>query len=100
MYPRCRHDVQAAFKASVQKDVTRKERQKEQLGSILPPAGNPIEREQGLEPLGGENVSHHFLMLVTRIKRVPTARTVCLLSWSIEHIAAPCDLPEAPPPCY
>jgi hypothetical protein len=99
MYTRCRHDVRPALKTAIDKDIARKERQRKQLGSILPPAGDRIEREQGLESLIGENVSHRFLMLVARIKRIPSARGFHLIDWTTKHIAPPCDLQEVPHPC-
>jgi hypothetical protein len=99
IYPGCRHDVQSALETAIEENIARKERQKKQLGSILPPAGDRIEREQGLESLIGENVGHRFLMLVARIKRIPSAREFHLVDWTTKHIAPPCDLQEAPHPC-
>jgi hypothetical protein len=45
MYSRGGHDVQAALKIAFEKDIARKKRQKEQLGSICPLAGDLIEWE-------------------------------------------------------
>jgi hypothetical protein len=53
MYSWCGHDVQTALKIASEKNIARKERQKKQLGSIRPLAGDLIEWEQGVESLVG-----------------------------------------------
>jgi hypothetical protein len=71
MYPWCRHDVQAALKTAVEKYIAREERQKKQLGSILPPASGLVEWKKGLESLVRENLIDCLLVLMSRVKRIP-----------------------------
>jgi len=80
MYAWRHHDGQTALEACVDEDIAREERQKKQLGSIRPPTGGRIQREQGFESLAVENLRHRFLMLVARIKRVASARRIQVIS--------------------
>jgi hypothetical protein len=99
MYTWRRQDVQASLEVSVQKDIARKEWQRNQLRPVRPFAGRRVEREKCLESLAGENVRDGFLMLVARTQRVPRARRIYVIKLATKHAAPPSDSQEALRPC-
>src|ERR1700730_44661 len=103
MYPRCRHDFQPALKASVEEYVAWEKWQKNQLSSVLPPTRGLIQWEPGVESLTGKNLSHYFLVLVTRINNIPIGGRVNVSivrdNWPAKHAAPPWDLQELTVPC-
>ena len=57
--------------SSPQKNVARKQRQRENLAPVLPPARGLIEGEKNLESLCLQHFSNRSLMLMAGVNRTP-----------------------------
>jgi len=70
-YPRRSYDLEPALKPAFEKYVTREQRQRECFAPVLPIVGGCVERQERLKPFAGENLGHHFFMLVACVDRIP-----------------------------
>src|SRR5262249_53443034 len=66
-----RNNLDFAVRPATKKHVARKQGQRKPLRSILPPMNGGIERHKNLKSFAREQISNGFLVLVSRVKRVP-----------------------------
>src|SRR5579859_708980 len=75
IYSRRCQDMQPAVDAPFQKHVARKQGQCECFSPVLPIMGGCIKRKERVKSLVGQNLIHHFLMLMASVERIPGSVT-------------------------
>jgi hypothetical protein len=69
--PRRGYNLQAALEASPDKQVTRKQGQRDNLPAVFPAAARFVKREEDIKAFGGEHIGHDLLVLMARVNRPP-----------------------------
>src|SRR6266571_1894711 len=93
---RALHNLALAVKSATDEYITRKQRQPELLGSVLPPVGGGVEREKYFMAPARKDPGNWLLVLVASVKCMPLIPDAGILNFRFvlhqTHVAPPCDL--------